>query len=139
MKRRKASYGAKLSNGRTTPSLAGDRTLGARRDDRSSVFLRHIVHLSRDHRPASVDERWAMAHRKKPDVGGHVQANMLGMFKIVTNFASGRRFYPWPFRNSDGSVMYRLRRAAFTCATTRSACSSGARKFPSARTMRPSK
>jgi hypothetical protein len=31
---------------------------------------------------------------------------MLSMFKIVTNFASGRPFYPLPFRNSDGSVMY---------------------------------
>ena len=46
-----------------------DRTPEARRDDRSSVFLRHIVRLSRDHRPAAVDERRAMAHRKKPDVG----------------------------------------------------------------------
>ena len=67
--------------------------------DISSAYPGIIVRL-----PSMKGGRWRIV--KNPTLEEIEQANMLSMFKIVTNFASGRPFYPDPFRNSDGSVMY---------------------------------
>jgi hypothetical protein len=98
--------------------------------DISSAYPGIIARL-----PSMKGGRWRVV--KNPTREEIEQASMLSMFKIVTNFASGRPFYLLPF--PMGRSCTRLRRAAFTRANTRSACSSGVRKCPSARTMRPSK
>ena len=67
--------------------------------DISSAYPGIIARL-----PSMKGGRWRIV--KNPTLEEIEQANMLSMFKIVTNFASGRPFYPLPFRNSDGSVMY---------------------------------
>ena len=67
--------------------------------DISSAYPGIIARL-----PSMKGGRWRVV--KNPSREEIEQANMLSMFKIVTNFASGRPFYPLPFRNSDGSVMY---------------------------------
>ena len=67
--------------------------------DISSAYPGIIARL-----PSMKGGRWRIV--KNPTREEIEQANMLSMFKIVTNFASGRPFYPLPFRNSDGSVMY---------------------------------
>jgi hypothetical protein len=70
--------------------------------DISSAYPGIIVRL-----PSMKGGRWRIV--KNPTGEDIEQANMLSMFKIVTNFASGRPFYPDPFRNSDASVMYPAR------------------------------
>ena len=101
--------------------------------DISSAYPGIIARL-----PSMKGGRWRIV--KNPTLEEIEQANMLSMFKIVTNFASGRPFYPLPFRNSDGSVMYPAQtRGIYMRDHALSLFEGGARKCPSARTMRPSK
>jgi hypothetical protein len=67
--------------------------------DISSAYPGIIARL-----PSMKGGRWRIV--KNPSLEEIERASMPSMFKIVTNFASGRRLYPLPFRNSDGSVMY---------------------------------
>ena len=69
--------------------------------DISSAYPGIIARL-----PSMKGGRWRIV--KNPTREEIEQANMLSMFKIVeqTSQRSGRRFYPLPFRNSGGSVMY---------------------------------
>ena len=100
--------------------------------DISSAYPGIIARL-----PSMKGGRWRIV--KNPTLEEIVQSNMLSMFRIVTNFASGRRFYPGPFRNSDGSVMYPAQTRGVYMRDHALSLFEWSAKCPSARTMRPSK